>query len=168
MKQNKTCKKRGVAVLIVLVLSVALLSFVTILVKNTGSQKTAHTGQYVRARALMAARTAMQLAIYKYRVLMSEFYVVKDKAGIYEAAWMSDFNTSDKASPAFKLRKILNNLRSDDLDYDFGVTEFKIASKGSVNGNIGYSKDYVEITAWGKYGNFEKVIQELIEVKIAP
>lgn len=165
MKQDKIFRRKGVAILIVLVLSVALLGFVTVLVKNAGSQKTAHTGQYVRARALMAARTAMQLAIYKYRVLLSEFYKVKDKAGIYETTWMSDFDTNDTLSPAFKLRKILNDKLKDDLDYNFGVTEFKIASKG---GDEGYFKDYVQITTWGTYGKFKKVIQELIEVKIAP
>lgn len=164
MKQTQICNKRGVAILVVLVLSIALLGFVTVLVKNTGAQKTAHTGQYVRARALMAAKTAMQLAIYKYRVLLSEFYKVKDDPAIYEPTWLSDFNTSDTSAPAFKLRKMLNDLLPDDLDYDFGVAEFKIASKG----DEGYSKDYVQITAWGKYGDFKKVIQELIEVEIAP
>lgn len=165
MISNKANNKNGSAILIVLVLSVALLSFITVLVNNSRAQKTAHTGQYDRARALMAARTAMQLAIYKYRVLLSEFYKVKEHAGNYETTWMSDFDTSDIDAPAHKLHTILNNLLPDDLPYDFGVSEFKIASKGGTNG---YKKDYIQITTWGTYGEFKKVIQELVEVQIAP
>lgn len=170
MRKINIKNKKGIAIAIVLVFCMAMLGLVTILVKNSMFQENIHSRQYDRARALMAARIAMQLAIYKFRVLASEFYEVNKlkkanapNANSYYQAWMSDFDTSDPKAPAKKIKSTLNGMETNDLNYDFGVDDFKIVSKT----DDGYNKDYLQIKTWGKYGEYKKVLQELIEVEIA-
>ena len=170
-----TNNRRGIAIAVVLMFCTAILGLVTVLVFNTRSHRGSHTYQYDTSRALMAATAAMQLAIYKYRVLPSDYYKIHtveaavrksaaDAAATAElsalkTAWMADFQSDNQDGPAAKIKLQLDN--SAGISHSFGVEEFSIVSKtGS-----GYDKDYLKIRAWGSAGSTRKVLEELIEVR---
>lgn len=169
-------QKQGVAIVIVLVFCVAILGFLTVLLINTKSQRGTHDSQYDQTRALMAARSATQMAIYKYRVLPSEFYKIHKlelavRSGAASAAmaavldqvrnfWLEDFATELPGGPAAKIKAQLDETAGG--DHRFGVDEFSIVSRESQ----GYIKDYLKIRAWGSFNGIRKELEELIEVKI--
>jgi hypothetical protein len=111
----------------------------------------------------MAAKSAGQLALYKFRVLPSEFYRLKKngpKDEVYGKYWFADFNPNINGSPA---QVILRNLRrADAANYDFGVSDFSLVSRM----DQGYKRDYIRIRAWGTCDGFRKEVEELIEVAI--
>jgi hypothetical protein len=169
-------KKKGMALPVVVVLCMIFLGFATILVINSKSQRGNHSGQLEKTRAIMAAKAALQVAIYKFRVLPTEFYKIhelkmkalKDPSELPRAnkaysVWVSDFDTSIKDSPANKMKKTLDSMLPDDLSYDFGVEEFRLASSDGK----GYEKDFIQIKAWGTYGKEKRALEEIIEIQIA-
>ncbi len=168
--------RKGIAIAVVLLFCTAILGLVTVLVFNTRSHKGSNSYQYDSSRALMAATAAMQLAIYKYRVLPSDYYkihtfevAVRKTPGDAAAAtlatlknaWTADFQSDTKDSPAEKIKLHLDNTTG--ISHSFGVEEFSIVSKAGT----GYAKDYLKIRAWGKAGDSRKVLEELIEVRIS-
>ncbi|MGM0600641.1 MAG: hypothetical protein ACQETH_12595 [Candidatus Rifleibacteriota bacterium] len=174
-------RKRGIALAVVLVFCTALLGFITILLMNTRQQKGGHARQYEQTRALLAARSAMQLAVYKFRVLVSEFYKIHEiendlrdspsdttlqaKLDAYNNVWLADMDTDTPGSPAEKIKNSLDAVDTVNISggHSFKVEEFKLVSKQSK----GYVKDYVKIRVSGSYGNSEKILEDLIEVQIA-
>ncbi|MFZ5951793.1 MAG: hypothetical protein ACOYXC_13870 [Candidatus Rifleibacteriota bacterium] len=174
-------QKRGIAIAVVLVFCVAILGLVTVLVMNTRFHKGSHNIQFEQTRALMAAKAAMQLAIYKFRVLPSEFYKLHEiekllranpgdpllinKLKAFEDIWNMDFDSDVPGSPADKINQRLNSIDQVDANnrHSFKVPFFKLVSRK----NKGYVKDFIQIRSSGKYGNSEKVLEELIEVTIA-
>ncbi|MDN5279695.1 MAG: hypothetical protein PWR01_3660 [Clostridiales bacterium] len=180
-------QKRGVAIAVVLVFCVAILGLVTVLVMNTRHHKGSHSVQYDQTRALMAARAAMQLAIYKFRVLPSEFYKIHElekalkmnptdpvllaKLKEFNKIWVTDFDSEVADSPAAKIKHYMNSADNKgravdapkDTGYKFRVEEFRLVSRK----NKGYVKDYIKIRTLGIYGTSQKVLEELIEVQIA-
>ncbi|GAB4267063.1 MAG: hypothetical protein Kow0029_01290 [Candidatus Rifleibacteriota bacterium] len=173
-------KKNGVAIAVVLVFCVAVLGLVTILVFNTRQHKGSFDLHYDQTRALMAAQAAMQLAIYKYRVLPSEFYklhelqkasaknpgdpVLKAKADGYRDIWMQDFDAGSPGTPAAKIKENLDSVDNQpNATHEFRVEDFKLVSITQ----RGYIKDFIKIRTFGKYRNSEKFLEELVEVKIA-
>ncbi len=173
-------QKRGIAIAVVLVFCVAVLGLVTILVMNTRFHKGSHNVQFEQTRALMAAKAAMQLAIYKFRVLPSEFYKLHEiekklradpsnsllinKLNAFVDIWNKDFDSDVPGSPADKINQRMNSIDQIDANnrHSFKVVEFKLVSRK----NKGYVKDYIQIRSSGKYGNSEKILEELIEVTI--
>jgi len=169
--------KKGMAIVIVLVFCIAILGFLTVLLFNTRSQRGTHESQYDQVRALMAARSATQMAIYKYRVLPSEFYKIHKlelqvRSGISSAAdvavlnqaktfWLEDLTTEFAGSPAIRVKTQLDAAGGG--NHQFAVEEFGLVSRT----NQGYIKDYLKIRAWGSFNGTRKIIEELIEVKIA-
>ncbi len=169
--------RKGVALAVVMVFCVAILGLVTVLVFNTRSHKGSHAYQHDASRALMAATAAMQLAIYKYRVLPSEYYKIHalemkknkgtaDAAVIGElnarkAAWLADFQSDNAGSPAAKIKAEID--QSTRGNHSFGVEEFSLVSKTAQ----GYTRDYLKIRTWGVSGDSRKVLEELIEVRIS-
>lgn len=169
--------RRGVALAVVMIFCLAILGLVTVLVFNTRSHKGSHAYQYDASRSLMAATAATQLAIYKYRVLPSEYYKIHtldtavrkgtaDAATVawltaLKTAWMADFQSDTPNSPAEKIKTELDN--STGISHSFGVEEFSIVSKAG----SGYAKDYLKIRAWGAASGTRKVLEELIEVRIS-
>ncbi len=173
-------RRKGIAIVVVLVFCVGILGLVTVLVMNTRFHKGSHQVQFEQTRALMAAKAAMQLAIYKFRVLPSEFYkiheiekalamnpldpVLQAKKQAFNEIWNRDFDSEVADSPAAKIKQRMNSVDmvSADVRHAFRVEEFKLVSRK----NHGYIKDYVKIRAVGSYGNARKVLEELIEVKV--
>lgn len=182
MKHNKPSNhRRGIAIAVVLVFCVGILGLITVLVMNTRFHKGSHSMQYNQTRALMAAKAAMQLAIYKYRVLPSEFYklhelekklklnpgdpILRAKCNEFRFLWNSDFDSEIKDSPAAKIKAQLNSVDNDEAGpkHSFRVEEFNLVSTKS----SGYVKDYLKIRVQGTYRDSNKVLEELIEVQIA-
>ncbi len=175
--KNMQNTRKGVALAVVMVFCIAILGLVTVLVFNTRSHKGSNAYQYDASRALMAATAAMQLAIYKYRVLPSEYYKIhaleiqKNKGtadamavsvlNARKAAWMADFQSDNAGSPAAKIKAEID--QSTRGNHSFGVEEFSLVSKAAQ----GYTRDYLKIRAWGTSGDTRKVLEELIEVRIS-
>lgn len=180
MKSLKQSRK-GIAIAVVLVFCVSILGLVTILVTNTRFNKGSHVSQYEQTRALMAAKSATQLAIYKYRVLPSEFYRIHEaekasrlnpgdpalsaKLSAFVEAWMRDLDSDQSDSPAAKIKQELDSVDNIVVkgEHSFKVEEFRLVSRK----NKGYVRDFIKITAVGKFGNSQKTIEELVEVKVA-
>lgn len=168
-------QKKGVAIVVVLVFCTAILGLITVLLQNTRAQRGNKEIQEAQTKALLAAKAATQLAIYKYRVLPSEFYRIntlelKVRAGTANAAnvallamvkkaWMDDFDSKISGSPASLIKIRLDQNAGD--GHNFGLEEFSLVSSA---GN--YAKDFLKIRAWGSFGDSHKVLEELIEVKI--
>jgi hypothetical protein len=182
MSINKLNKnKQGVAIAVVLVFCTGILGLVTVLVMNTSFHKGSHVQQFEQSRALMAAKSAMQLAIYKFRVLPSEFYKIqeienqlKDNPGDadliaalnhYTTIWKADLNSEVPDSPAETIAAFLDTVdqTGPDRKHSFVVEEFKLVSKK----DKGYVKDYLKISATGQFADTRKALEELIEVQIA-
>lgn len=177
MNMTITHKRRGIALAVVMVFCIAILGLVSVLVFNTRAQRGSHASQYDSTRALMAATAALQLAIYKYRVLPSEYYKIHkldvlkraataDAATIAildaaKTAWMADFQSKTPGSPAAKIKTELD--ANTKANHSFGVEEFSLVSRTAT----GYTKDYLKIRAWGAIGDARKVLEELVEVRIS-
>lgn len=169
--------RKGVALAVIMVFCIAILGLVTVLVFNTRSHRGSHTYQQDASRSLMAATAAMQLAIYKYRVLPSEYYKIhalemqKNKGtadaaainalNILKTAWMADFQSDNAGSPAARIKAKID--QSTGGNHSFGVEEFSLVSKTAQ----GYTRDYLKIRTWGAAGDTRKVLEELIEVRIS-
>lgn len=181
MNHSALKSRKGIAIAVVLVFCMGILGLVSVLVMNTRFHKGSHENQFEQTRALMAAKSALQLAIYKFRVLPSEFYKIHEmqknlrtnpadavlaaKVGAYRSIWMRDFDSSAAGSPAAKIKAYLDSVDkvTESANHSFSVTEFTLVSSKSQ----GYIKDFLKIRAKGKFGNSEKVLEELIEVQIA-
>ncbi len=168
--------KKGMALPIVVILCTIFLGFSSVLIINSRSQRGNHSEQLDKTRAIMAARAGLQIAIYKFRVLPTDFYKIHKKrmeallnpAKLAEAnkaysIWVGDFDTSIDGSPANKMKKTLDSMLPDDLSYDFGIEEFRLASSDGK----GYVKDFIQIKAWGSYGKEKRTLEEIIEIQIA-
>ncbi|PKL50282.1 MAG: hypothetical protein CVV42_03235 [Candidatus Riflebacteria bacterium HGW-Riflebacteria-2] len=174
--------KRGVAIAVVLVFCTAILALIGILLMNTRQQRGTFGKQYEQTRALMAARSGIQLAIYKYRVLPSEYYRIHQlsldvKNGADPAEfnmtrmmWLHDLQTANADTPAAKIKQFLETGSAGAGDaalvgtFDFGVDEFDLVSH-NLSGL--YTQDYLRVRVWGSFNGTRKTLEELVEIKIA-
>lgn len=182
--------KRGVAIVSVIMLCTVLITMLSLLFYNTRSKKSTQEFQYDTTRALMAANSAVELAIYKYRVLSSEYYKINEmelKARIQNKnldeypllvysknVWLSDLCTKIKADinsesgenehnlTATKIKRNFDHFSEEGENYNFGVSSFELVSLEK----NGYTKDYIKIKAWGTYRHTRKDVEELIEVSV--
>ncbi len=181
--------KRGVALVGVILFCTVLITMLSFLYYNTKVKRASQVFQYDTTRALMAANAAVQLAIYKYRVLPSEYYKINEieldlrlknqsldsEELVYaKNIWLRDLCTkSDPASDenndlkeensaVTTIKKCFGDFTNEGKDYDFGVSSFELVS---LNKN-GYTKDYIKIKAWGMYNNKRKDVEELIEISV--
>ncbi len=179
--KNLNKQNQGVAIVVVLVFCTGILGLVTVLVMNTSFHRGSHEQQFEQSRALMAAKSAMQLAIYKFRVLPSEFYKIQEienllkdnpadsalmaRLNSHKAIWKADLNSEVPDSPAQTIAAFLNTVdqTGPDRRHSFVIEEFKLVSKK----DKGYVKDYLKIRATGQFADTRKVLEELIEVQIA-
>ena len=181
--------KRGVAIVGVILFCTVLVTMLSFLFYNSRTKKSTQEFQYDTTRALMAANAAVQLAVYKYRVLSSEYYKINEleldlriqNKDLNDPLlmkgkniWLSDLCT--KVSPninsesgesqynltASKVKRTFDNFAEDGNNYDFGVSSFELVSLEK----NGYTKDYIKIKAWGTYKHVRKDVEELIEVSI--
>ena len=70
--------RRGVALISVVILCTVLVCMIGMLFYNTRAKKASYGFQYDTTRALMAANAAVQIAIYKYRILTTEYYKINE------------------------------------------------------------------------------------------
>lgn len=174
-------RRKGIAIVMVLAFCVGILGLVTVLVMNTQFHKGSHELQFEQTRALMAAKAAIQLAIYKFRVLPSEFYKIHEiemelktnysdegqkKLKFFKDKWLQDLNSEVKDSPAAKIKEKMDSIsppnKEPDKGHNFKVEECKLVSRK----DKGYIKDYIKIRAVGSYKGATKVLEELIEAKV--
>ncbi len=181
MTKDSLQGKRGVAIAVVLVFCTAILGLLGVLLMNTRQQRGTFGMQYEQTRALMAARSAVQLAIYKYRVLPSEYYRIHQmslavKAGgdptefnMTRMIWLHDFQSANADTPAARIKQFLETGAPSAGDaaavgnIDFGVEEFDLVSSTL----HGYTQDYIRVRAWGSFNGTRKTLEELVEVQIA-
>ncbi|MBF0409111.1 MAG: hypothetical protein HQM10_17315 [Candidatus Riflebacteria bacterium] len=172
MENNiKFPSRSGVAIVMVLLLNIVLVVFASALIWNFESQKIRHVINYDRMRAVYAAKSAIQLAIYKIRVLPTEFYnIAHSKAAFgepvsetFNETWLSDFDSENPSAtcPANIAMTTFSN--TDNATYSCGITSIKLVSKTE----RGYVQDYIRVSAWGKCGKAKENVEELIEIGIA-
>ncbi|MBI3038605.1 hypothetical protein HYY75_06065 [bacterium] len=162
MRRIMNCKN-GFALVSVLLLCMILMIFITTLFFKTGSQKGTHGILLEQTKALHLARGVMQLALYKFKVLPTEFYRLENvkKSGsdtVFLNSWMADFDPAVATSP---IRRILTQVPDINLlNYTSGVNDFSIQAQE----DLGYKKDFLRIRAFGKCNQQQKQIEELVEV----
>ncbi len=195
MKIIKHKKNKGVALVTVIMFCILLICMLSILFHNSRTKKGTHELQYDSTRALMAANTAVQLAVYKYRVLTAEYYrintfelekiiQIKNAGNQPEAehitrlelaknVWISDLIT--KNPPSINdlpndYNKTVNYIKKNFENYiseEKKDIDFGIVSFDLISSNDdGYTKDYIKIKAWGSCNNIRKEVEEVIETSI--
>ena len=186
---RKNKNNRGVAIVSVILFCTVLITMLSFLFYNTRTKRNTQEFQYDTTRALMAANTAVQLAVYKYRVLSSEYYRINElelslrsqnqsldapELVVGKTTWLSDLCT--KVSPdigaesgenefnftATKIKRNFDHFSEEGENYNFGVSSFELVSLEK----NGYTKDYIKIKAWGTYRHVRKDVEELIEVSV--
>ena len=151
--------------MIVLLLSVALLAFLGVLFTRTVSQRGTHSTLEDQAKALLGAKALLQAAIYKYRVLPSDFFRIKEEEGdpikqntLYQA-WVADFDASYASSPA---RAIQDSVP--------GITDIGLATWPSIvnfsKPGMQYKQDFMRVRTYAVYNGFRKEIEELVELHV--
>lgn len=164
--------RRGQAIVLVLILSVAFVSLIGVLFFFSGAQRNTH-GQIARqTKALLAANAVVQLAVYKYRVLTRDFYrfqaAVRDpatgppNAPLVISTWMADLSSS-RPGVAASLALRLDELDAGVGTYAMEVTKFDLVTRT----DSGYRQDFLRIEAWGEYENERKTVEEFVEVQIS-
>ncbi len=190
MIKNKVSKNnRGIALISVILFCSLLITMLGVLYHNTKHKSGTQDYQYDSTKALMAANIAVQLAVYKYRVLTSEYYKINEleldiisKGSNAEASeieklekakkiWLNDLRTDpevidnlpgDSRNPTLIIRENIKNFIADNKNLEFGVDSFNLISSD----DDGYTKDYIKIKAWGSCDGVRKDIEELIETSI--
>ena len=195
IKNIKHKRNKGVALVTVIMFCILLICMLSILFHNSKTKKGSHELQYDSTRALMAANTAVQLAVYKYRVLTAEYYRINTfelekiiqvkNAGNQPAAghveildlakkvWISDLITKDPPNindlPS-DYNKTINYIKKNFENYISNEKKdinFGIDSFDLISyNNDGYTKDYIKIKAWGSCNNIRKEVEEVIETSI--
>ncbi len=174
---RKPGNKKGVALAVVLVFCTAIMGLVGVLLFNTRSRRGTFDININETRALLAAKAAVQMAVYKYRVLPSEYYRLHrieelrrigtlDAAGVLvldmsKAFWNEDFDTAVPGSPAQVVKGLMDTNAGG--SHEFRVESFSIISRESQ----GYIKDYIQIRAVGSFRDSQKILEEIIEVSVA-
>lgn len=160
--------RRGFALFSVLLAGVIFFVLAATLYFNTRSQTATHSRLAEQTKALMAARGAMQLAQYKFRMLPSEFYALEyirrtgspAQIGSHTSAWMNDFDPARADSPAARLSSSLNAV--DSGTYQLGVATFTLVTRTGK----GYMKDFLRIESWGSYNGVRRSLETLLEVEV--
>ena len=155
--------RQGMAVITVLLLSVAMLSLLAVVFTKTTSQRGTHSLLADQTRALVAAKSLMQPAIYKCRMLPADFFRLNE-AGLapasqstYLGVWLSDFDTA-ASSPA----KILAGHFPMVSSMGVGTYTRVLMQKPGLQ----YRRDYILIETWAVCNGQKKTIQELLEMSV--
>jgi len=168
MRPNLHRRRRGFALFSVLLASVVIFILAATLYFNTRSQTATHARLTEQTKALMAARAAMQLAQYKFRMLPTEFYafdrVIKtgtpDQIASFTTGWMGDFDPTRPNTAAAKLSQSLG--ATDGGSYQLGIATFSLITRTGK----GYTKDFLQITSWGSFNGVRRSLDALIEVEV--
>jgi len=158
----------GFALFSVIIVSIIIFILAATLYFNTRSQTATHSRLAEQTKALLAARAAMQLAQYKFRMLPSEFYAVENarRTGLpaevasFSSAWMRDFDPAEKTSPAARLSTSLG--ARDGGTYQLGIASFSLVTRFGK----GYTRDFLRIESWGSYNGIKRSLETLLEVEI--
>ncbi len=153
-------RRKGFALPVVITMSIVLLTFVSILFFNARSQSASKNIIVDRARAVAAAQGMMQLAVYKFRLLRSDFYLQEtaseSRKPFYREAWIADFNASSATSPARIIKDMLGC-------QDVGVSTYTrlILTKPGFE----YKRDILRIVTYGVCNSQRESLEQMIEVK---
>lgn len=166
--RKRMTPRHGFALFSVLLAAVIIFVLAATLYFNTRSQTAVHTRLAEQTKALMAAKGAMQLAQYKFRMLPSEFYILEhihrtgspNDIARHTAAWMDDFDPARPNSPAARLSASLNAVESG--TYQLGVATFTLVTRTGK----GYTKDFLRIESWGSYNGIRRSLETLLEVEV--
>jgi len=168
--------RHGFALVTLLLFMMVLLTFVGLLHFSSRGQKGVHTRLFDQTKALMAARAAVELAVYKYRMLPAEFYKVNRllhapmtstaERDFFSAAWMNDFSGPSAAMPGgfvSPARVIIDEMRRETGDpIDLGVDGCELVTRKE----SGYVKDFLRVKAWGSCNGERKTLEQLVEVEV--
>ncbi|HEY9071609.1 MAG TPA: hypothetical protein VIV61_15215 [Candidatus Ozemobacteraceae bacterium] len=163
-----TTARSGFALFSVLLASVVIFILAATLYFNTRSQTSAHARLTEQTKALLAARAAMQLAQYKFRMLPTEFYAfdriqktgTADQIASFTSGWMNDFDPTRADSVAARLSQSLGAV--DGGRYQLGIATFSLVTRMGK----GYTKDFLQITSWGSFNDVRRTLEALIEVEV--
>jgi hypothetical protein len=173
-------KKRGVALVAVLGFSTAVLGLVAVLHFNMRAKTHTQTNHYEHTRALWAATSGLQLALYKYRVLPAEYYYlqeleIKRRAENITAPellalrrakeiWLGDLNSAIDDTVAAQVCAHLDAIASETVGtFGFEIEQFDLVS----NEGSGYIKDFLRIRAMGRYKKTKRVLEDMVEISIS-
>ncbi|RCK76712.1 MAG: hypothetical protein OZSIB_3304 [Candidatus Ozemobacter sibiricus] len=165
---NRRLPRRGFALAMVLVLTIGLLVFVSVLFFRSRAQRDTFGQLELQAKALAAARGIMQMALYKFRVLPTEFYQVASavrelppaQAAPYTSIWLAEMD-SERDGPI--ARRLTDALKlHDGRTYRVGINRFELITRE----DTGYRRDFIKIEAWGQCETEKKIIEELLEVEV--
>ncbi|HNW35248.1 MAG TPA: hypothetical protein PKM25_09980 [Candidatus Ozemobacteraceae bacterium] len=168
--------RQGFAMITLLLFMVVLITFVGLLQFSSRGQKGTHTRLFDQTKALMAARAAIELAVYKYRMLPAEFYKVNRllhapmanpvERDFFKAVWMNDFSGGPVAAGAGFIppaKRIVDAMRRETGDpIDLGVESCELVTRKE----SGYVKDFLRVKAWGSCNGEKKTLEQLVEVEI--
>ncbi len=147
----------------VLVLSVAMLSLLAVLFTRSTAQRGTHSLLADQTRALVAAKSLLQPAIYKCRVLPAEFFRLNDTTvdaasrSTFLGAWLIDFDPT-ASSPAKLMAQQFPYISS------MGISTFTrvLMQKPGLQ----YYRDYIHVESWAVCNDQKKVVQELLEMSV--
>lgn len=175
MKKNLTslvCKtfyyKSGMAMVIVISFVVVAVIVSGIFYIYTQNQKTSFNTLVNETKALLAAKSLLQMIIYKYRVLPTEFYIVASATRNLNAtdslrflsSWIDEFRGEISGDKAVIISEYLKKF--DGKSYNVGVSSFTLLTRE----DFGYKRDYIYVEVWGECDGVKKVITELLEVEL--
>ncbi|MFZ2955490.1 MAG: hypothetical protein WA705_01140 [Candidatus Ozemobacteraceae bacterium] len=154
---------RGFALPMALLISVSLLILVGTMLFVSRSQKATHNLLEDQARALTIARGVMQLAVYKFRMLPSEFFHLQDATPVdkafFERAWMVDFDEKVPTSAVACLKAGFQGCEN------LGVATFtRIVLLAP---NMEYTKDVLRIVTFATVNKQKRTLEELVEIRLS-
>lgn len=162
-------RRRGFTLAIVLILAMVLLGFVSVLFFRSRAQRDTFRKLELQAKALAAARGLMQVALYKFRVLPTEFYQVASAvrelppaaAAPYQAVWQAELESDRGGDIA---RHLTDSLRQfDGHSYQVGINKYELLTRM----DSGYRRDFLRLEVWGQCESERRVIEELLEVELS-
>ncbi len=172
--------RKGIALAGVLGFCIAILAFAAVMHFNMKTKTHTQKRHYEDARALWAATSAIQLALYKYRVLPAEYYYIQEleyKKRRQEASpqeldllkdakkvWLEDLNSLSEGSVAAIICANLDAItKAEEGSYAFQIQKFDLVS----NEDYGYVKDFLRVRAMGRYKDTQRVLEDMVEVTLA-
>jgi hypothetical protein len=173
-------EKSGVALVAVLGFCTAILGFVGVMHFNMKTKTHTQKNHYENTKALWAATSGLQLALYKYRVLPSEYYYiqeleVKRRAMTITAVelillrrakdlWLRDLNSAVDDSVAAQTCAHLDTITGENTGtFGFEIESFDLVS----NEGSGYIKDFLRVRAMGRYKSTKRILEDMVEISIS-
>jgi hypothetical protein len=156
--------RRGLALPMVLMVTMAFLVMLTGLFFRTSQQKRVQPYVYEQTKALFLAKGINQLALYKIKVLPADLY--KSKLAVIDFGtndpyneYISDFDSAVANSPV----NVILNAIPDKAKYTFngGIGSFSVQMKDQ-----GFKRDLISVFSYGVCNNRQQNFEALAEMDI--